>query len=165
MRILIIEDCEFMAEAMKLALSEQGHSVDWIIGVRNFAPFTGINAEKQDVAADPSQYDIALCDGELFGDNEGPAIVEALVANNVPCLGMSSTRELNNKMVENGAGAGFLKVCLFAAIVEQTVNIMEAARQPSQQVIQQVTQFEQRIREDKELRRKLDERVAKFMPH
>lgn len=164
MRILIIEDCEFMAEAMNVALREQGHNVDWIIGVRNFAPFTGINAEKQDVAIDPSQYDIALCDGELFGEFEGPAIVEALVTNNVPCLGMSSTHDLNNKMVENGAGAAFLKVCLFAAIVEQTVN-METARQPSQQVIQQVTQFEKRIREDKDLRRKLDQLVAKHMAH
>jgi hypothetical protein len=164
MRILIIEDADFMALGLQEALSEQGHQVDWIIGVRSFEPFIGISNKKQNTAMDPSVYDIILCDGQLFGPNEGPAIVEQLAARGVTCVGISSTSELNKEMVTAGAVAGFIKVCAFAAIVEKILP-MEAVAQMSPELIDSVHAFEQRIREDKELRRKLDGIITKFLAH
>lgn len=162
MRILIIEDYGPIARAMQAALREQGHDVDWITGVRSFEPFVGIDAEKQDIAVTPTTYDLVMCDGELFGKNHGPAVVKQLVSLGVVCVGISSQHPMNNEMVALGAVAGLLKPCAFAAIADQTVN-MEAWRQPSQQTLDAFAAMEQRIRDDRDLRKKLDSLLMAFM--
>lgn len=162
MRILIIEDFEPIALAMQSALSDQGHDVDWIIGVRSFEPFFGIDSRKQNIPLNPSSYDLVLSDGDLFGPNNGIAIVEQLVASGVVCVGMSSQPTFNEKMTGAGAVAGFLKVSAFAAIIEQTVN-MQAWQQPSQQTLDAIKAYDNRLREDADLRRKLDALVMANM--
>jgi DNA-binding response OmpR family regulator len=155
MRILIIEDFEPIAQAMQTALRDQGHDVDWIIGVRSFEPFLGIDSTKQNTPVDQLSYDLVISDGDLFGPNQGPAIVQQLVSQGVACVGISSQPDFNDKMTGFGAVAGFLKATAFAAIVERTVD-MQAWRQPSQQTLDAVKAFDQRLRDDRDLRRKLD---------
>ncbi len=155
MRILIIEDFEPIALAMQSALRQQGYDVDWIIGVRSFEPFLGIDSKKQNIAMDPSSYDLVFSDGDLFGPNNGIAIVEQLASRGVSCVGISSQPDFNDKMVSNGAIAGYLKAAAFAAFVEEAAD-MQGVRQRSQQALDSIAAFDQRVREDKDLRRKLD---------
>lgn len=164
MKVLIIEDAEFMALAIKDALSAQGHEVDWVIGVRSFSPFLGIGEQKQNIELDPTAYDVVLCDGQLPGANQGPDIVANLAARGVKCIGMSSDWDLNNKMVQSGAAAASLKVCIFAAIAEAVLT-MEIVQQPQalSDVIPSVNAFAERIRADQTLRRKLDSLIEKHM--
>lgn len=162
MKVLIIEDAKFMALGFKDSLTEQGHDVDWIIGVRSFAPFVGIDGSERDVAMDPTIYDVVLCDGQTFGPNEGPAIVLDLAGRGVTCVGISSTPDYNNEMVRNGATMGLMKVCAFAAVVENVLK-MEQCRQPSPELPAQVQAFEHTIRSDQTLRRKLDGIIQKHM--
>jgi hypothetical protein len=162
MKILIIEDADFMARGFMAALSEQGHQVDWLVGARSLQPFVGIDNDKQDVQLDPANYDVVFCDGELIGPNMGPAVVRELVSRGICCIGISSTPDLNKQMTDNGAVAAFLKVSAFAAVVEKVLT-MESARQPSPALCDAVNAFDQRIREDKDLRRKLDGIIQSFL--
>lgn len=162
MKVLIVEDAEFIAKGIRDALSAQGNEVDWIIGVRSFQPFLGINESKQDIPMDPSSYDVVLCDGQTFGPNEGPAIVQHLASIGITCVGISSTPDYNQAMVQNGAVMGFLKVVAFAAIVEDVLT-MQSVRAPSPDLVEQVNAFEPRLRADRDLRRKLDAIIEPYM--
>jgi hypothetical protein len=162
MRILIIEDFEPIALAMQSALRQQGHDVDWVIGVRSLEPFVGIDSKKQNIALTPSSYDLVISDGDLYGPNQGPTIVQQLVSQDVVCVGISSQPDFNEKMTGFGAVAAFLKASAFAAIVEKTVD-MQCWRQPSQSTLNAITAYDERLRADRDLRRKLDELVMANM--
>jgi hypothetical protein len=164
MKVLIIEDADFMALAMQSALEQQGHQVDWICGVHTFEPFVGIDKNEQPMSnsLDVSSYDVVFCDGQLFGQHQGPAVVEVLAARNIACVGISSEHKLNNEMCANGATFGALKTYIFAAMVENELPV-ESCRQPSAELIAAVNGFEQRFRDDESLRRKLDDKLRAHM--
>jgi len=167
MRILIVEDAACIALPMQATLSQQGHQVDWISGVRSFEPFIGITEDKQDVkhdvpVNDASGYDLALVDGQLLGKIEGPAVVSFLSSKGVTCVAISSKHDFNADMVRNGAAVGFIKHALFAALMLDGIT-GEDIRQPSLQLCERINAFEQRIQDDKELRSKLDQILMSYL--
>ena len=167
MRILIVEDAACMALPMQTTLSQQGHQVDWISGVRTFTPFIGITEDKQEVrhdipVNDVSGYDLALVDGQLLGKIEGPAIVSFLSSRGVTCVAISSKHDFNADMVRSGATAGFIKQCLFAALMLDGITA-EDIRQPSLELGERINAYDQCIKDDKALRSKLDEIFMSYL--
>lgn len=146
MRILIVEDAEFMGKSLQALLLSQGHQVQWIVGVQSLdgGRFVGLTAEKQPVEIDPSSFQVAFVDGQVWGIADetiegkkpgdlycadiGPNVVKALVAYGVCCAGIGSVPELNNIMLENGAKVAHNKGAMFVALVN---DLLSAEQIPS----------------------------------
>ena len=83
MKILLVEDCRFMARAIKQLLENEDHQVQWIVGVRHRADdqsmqIVGLDQDgHSQVSISPQDYDLAIVDGQLEGDLEGPQVVQA----------------------------------------------------------------------------------------
>ncbi len=146
MRILIVEDVEFMGQSLEALLLSQGHQVQWIVGVQSLAGgrLVGLTADKQPCEVDSSSFQVALIDGQIWGvadettegkkpgdlycANLGPDVVKVLVAHGVCCAGISSELKLNNMMLENGAKVAHNKGAMFVALVN---DLLTAEQIPS----------------------------------
>lgn len=156
MKVLIIEDFEPIALGMQKIFTDRGHQCDCIIGVRSFQPFIGVALDKQDIAIDPSEYDVVLCDFELVGKIRGPAIVHDLTARGIPCVAMSSVDSCNDEMVANGALMGFFKLTVLAALIEGDLTA-EGCRTGTPDVIATVSAYHRdRLLADLDLRGKIE---------
>lgn len=165
MKVLIIEDAVSMALALRDEFVQAGHEVDIIIGVRGFSPFVGIDIDEVDQPPmDVTQYDLALVDGDTFGkaNPKGPTIVPQLVASGVPCFGISGDTKMNDEMVAAGAIAGAHKIGVYVALVEGILQADQFLTPPAD-VAATADSLWERVRNDKDLRRKLDEKFAKYL--
>ena len=162
MRILLVEDCDFMAKAIKAALESNGHQVTWVIGFETNQPLLAIDSDHQPQAINARDFDIAFVDGQLEGKFEGPAIVEALSSRHIKCAGISSTNDLNDLMLAAGATMAMLKVTALGAIVENVLT-PDFVQRPPRGIHVALESFGAHIRNNKELRYKLDQLVKPYM--
>lgn len=136
MKILLVEDCRFMAKAIKQLLENEDHQVQWIVGVRNRADdqsmqIVGLDQDGQSqVSISPLDYDLAIVDGQLEGDLEGPQVVQSLRLANVKLaiLAISTEEKLNADMVQNGAVFSLRKPCFFTALHSGVLNVRQVRR-------------------------------------
>ena len=162
MRILIVEDCDFMAKAIKAALESNGHQVTWVVGFQSVQPLVAIRSNMQPQPLNARNFDVAFVDGQLEGKLEGPAVVLELTSKHVKCVGISSTVELNAAMLTSGATLAIQKVTSLAAVASDLLT-PELVAHPTEGLQLELTALTDRIRQDKEMRGRLDELVKPFM--
>ena len=104
MRILIVEDADFVAFTFKEFL--QGHDVTCVRSFRSLDPLIAVSGDGLHLL-DEEKFDLAFVDGSCGTDFEGPAIVKALVSRGIACVGMSTDSDLNAEM--QAAGAKFAR--------------------------------------------------------
>ena len=136
MKILLVEDCRFMARAIKQLLENEDHQVQWIVGLRHRADnqcheIVGLNQDGQSqVSISPLDYDLAIVDGQLEGDLDGPQVVQCLrLANGkLPILAISTEEKLNADMMQHGAAFSLRKPCFFTALHSGVLKVRQVRR-------------------------------------
>lgn len=127
MKILVVEDTAYMAKAVIGLLENLGHEVDWVIGFNDPEALVCLNPEGEEVTLVASDYDLVFMDGDLEGHAEGKDLVPTFAEAGVPCVGTSSTVDMNEDMVKAGAVGYALKVTFFLALVHNRVSPEEFA--------------------------------------
>jgi CheY-like chemotaxis protein len=122
--ILVIEDWQPIAKAIKALLEAAGHNVTWLVGATAHQItdggiiLTGLTAKGQTEQVDCRQFQIAFVDGQLEGNIQGPALVAMLVQSGVACCGMSTQTDMNKEMLALGATMAFKKPVILAGLLD-----------------------------------------------
>jgi len=167
--ILVIEDWQPIAQAIKALLEDAGHQVTWLVGASSHqltdggVILSGLTADGQTVEVDCRQYQAAFVDGQVEGTLQGPALVELLVASKVPCCGMSTDSKLNVEMTALGAKLAAKKPVVLAALVSRRISAESVAR-PTRSQATMLSNLEGRFMsaEFQDLRHECDARVTAF---
>lgn len=142
MNVLLIEDSAAFAIPIQQELASRGHNSTWIVGAQRLESgcIVGIlpdpsadplgDAYEGDVSRlveiDPSQYDIALCDGGLCGPvKDGVSFVKYLTALNVPCIAITGGGAGNNCLLDVGAVDGLPKEFVVLALRSNRLNLCD----------------------------------------
>ncbi len=171
MRILVVEDFRAIAKGFSEVLREQGHQVDCVIGFRDINTLQAVDIDDCDVTLTAEAYDFALVDGQLeqFNDQpsnpiQGPAVVARLVRSGVPCFGISTEQDFNDKMVSNGAKSAANKAVSFVIFVHSLITVEQAIANDAQ-TVQRLQECRANITTDayKAMRRNCDKLVQKYL--
>ncbi|MBX9570111.1 MAG: response regulator [Candidatus Obscuribacterales bacterium] len=106
MKVLLIEDAACMYRAFETLLQESGHEVHVCVGCQSLEPLVLTASDGSANALASHSFDVALCDGQLIGSIEGPAIVEQLTRLGIPSFGISTQDSFNQAMQKLGAKGG-----------------------------------------------------------
>lgn len=148
--ILVIEDFQPIAKALKALLEGAGHQVTWLVGANSHqitdggVLLLGLTEGGLTQEIDCRQFQIAFVDGQLEGNIQGPALVELLVQSKVACCGISSQSELNSEMLALGATMAFKKPVVLAALVSEKLSAT-AVLSPTQAVLATLTSLQTRF--------------------
>jgi hypothetical protein len=124
--VLIIEPGRKFGRAFKASLIFSNYSVvDWVIGIASLEPLVGILPNGRRLALDPSAYQVALIDSQPYGRVQGCNIVKTLKGLGITCVGISTERPLNEKLVAFGAKLGVQKHVLLAAMLAKILTLDE----------------------------------------
>jgi hypothetical protein len=123
--VLIIEDTPFMGRALQWTAEEQGTRATWITGVKSLNPFTAMREGGETLPLNLRRFNMALVDGQLPGELQGPNIVGELARNRVFSIGMSSVDSMNAEMIQNGAQIAARKPVVFSALVDGKLNLRQ----------------------------------------
>jgi len=168
--ILVIEDWQPIARAIKALLEESGHQVTWLVGASSHqltdggVILSGLTADGQTVEVDCRQYQTAFVDGQVEGNLQGPALVELLVASKVACCGMSTDSKINDEMTALGATLGAKKPVVLAALVSRRLRA-ESVERPTRTLVTMLGNLQSRLMspEFQDLRHECDARVMSFI--
>jgi len=144
MNVLLIEDSAAFAIPIQQELAKRGHVYTWIVGAQRLenGRIVGIRANPSAdpmgdafdgdvsrlVEIDPTQFDIALCDGGLCGPvNDGVKFVAFLTKLNVPCIAITGGGAGNDRLFEAGAIDGLQKEFVVLALRTGKLNLCESA--------------------------------------
>ncbi|MBS2011189.1 MAG: hypothetical protein JST01_29340 [Cyanobacteria bacterium SZAS TMP-1] len=170
--VLVIEDWQPIARAIKALLEAAGHHVTWLVGANSFQTvattgqtrggviLSGLTADGQTVEVDCRQYQAAFVDGQLEGKIEGPALVELLVASQVACCGMSTQSDMNKQMIALGAKLAAKKPVVFAALLSRRLSA-DSVINPTRTQVTQLSNLETRFMspEFQDLRHEADQQI------
>jgi len=139
MRLLILEDWEPMASAMKELLEARGHDVVTIAGAQTLEPFVGLSPDgRSTLQVDLDTVRLALVDGQLFGKYTGARIVSALSARGIVCVGMSALQCFNDSMIDAGAVLAVNKAILLFAMIDRVFSPSRAVKNPAKEKVRLV---------------------------
>jgi hypothetical protein len=144
MNVLLIEDSNAFAIPIQQELAQCGHSCTWIVGAQRLenGRIVGIRANPSAdpmgddfdgdasrlIEIDPTQFDIALCDGELCKPvSQGSKFVQFLTAMHVPCIAITGGGTGNKLLKEAGAIDGLQKEFVVLALRSGTLNLQQCA--------------------------------------
>ncbi len=115
--VLLIEDWAECGRMFKILLEMKGHKVTWVVGAKQAAAenLHAVLESGDEVNIQPSDFQVALVDGNLRGDLDGWDIVPALAKAGVISIAISSGVDQNAKMIKAGAR---LSVCKEYLIME-----------------------------------------------
>lgn len=160
MKVLVIEDATCMARAFEKLLQESGHQVQLCIGCQSLEPLILKALDGRPIALDSSSFDAVLCDGQLIGSIEGPAIVAELTRLKIPCFGISTIESYNQAMRAAGARGGMNKaialLLVMAGILTPELVSAETLVALEQSKIDECLK-------NKELRAQADTLIMRFM--
>jgi hypothetical protein len=145
MNVLLIEDSAAFAGPIQQELAARGHDFTWIVGAQRLenGRIVGILANPSadpmgdawdgDIARlidiDPTQFDIALCDGGLCGPvNDGVDLVGFLSALSVPCIAITGGGAGNRRLLDAGAIDGLPKEFVVLALRSGELNFRKIIR-------------------------------------
>lgn len=122
--VLLIEDTPGMGRAFKEVLTNNGHEVTWVTGIKSLKPFTGVTVDGAEVALCNTRLKIALVDGNL-GKNHatGAELIRTLTDNKFVSIGTSTVDKLNAEMLERGAMMVARKPMLYAGIMGRHIDL------------------------------------------
>ena len=135
--VLIVEDFQPMAKALKALLEGSGHQVTCVAGAQSYQVtdggviLVGLTEGGQTEEVDCRQFQIAFVDGQLEGNMQGPAFVALLVQSKVACCGTSCQTDLNSEMLAQGATIAAKKPVVFCALLSQRLSA-DAVLAPTQ---------------------------------
>lgn len=122
MKVLVVEDTAYMAKAVIGLIEKLGHEVVWVIGFKDPETPVCIDPDGAEVTLYAKDFDLVFMDGDLEDHAEGKDLVPVFAKAGVPCVGTSSTVDMNEAMVEAGAVGYALKVTFFLALVHNCVS-------------------------------------------
>ncbi|MBY0359615.1 MAG: hypothetical protein K2W82_16540 [Candidatus Obscuribacterales bacterium] len=162
MKVLVIEDTSFMAKTFAQLLQEQGHEVTIVIGFKRLSPMViAIDTKKQPLPIDLAEFDLALCDGELYGEIGGPAAVEVLARAGVACFGTSTNPDMNDSMLTKGAILAFLKTAVVCGLLDGTF-VAAQLKQDAPRLLADKQAVQARLCSDKGLMARGDALLSQF---
>jgi hypothetical protein len=121
MKILIFEEGGFTTQVLTRLLVERGHEVTALKGVLPTAAWLGIDQEMQVVAFEPSQYDLAFIDQNIYRTVPFTELVTAL-SQCVPCIGLSTFQPTDAVFKQHGAKLALMKSAVFAGLYSNRID-------------------------------------------
>lgn len=129
--VLLIEDTRAMGAVLRDALSENGHKVTWVTGIKSLNPLTGIKAEGGELVLNKG-FKVALVDGDLGKASlSGPEIVGTLRDRRIMSIGTSSVESFNTAMKSNGAAIVGNKATIYTSILGGKLDLQKALKAPA----------------------------------
>lgn len=145
MNVLLIEDSAAFAVPIQQELTARGHDSTWIVGAQRLenGRIIGILANPSAdpmgdafdgdvsrlVEIDPTEFDIALCDGGLCGPvDDGVQFVQFLTALQIPCIAITGGGAGNKRLTEAGAVDGLPKEFVVLALRSGKLNLYQSLR-------------------------------------
>ncbi|HEY9759950.1 MAG TPA: hypothetical protein V6C97_32620 [Oculatellaceae cyanobacterium] len=121
MKILIFEDGGFTTKVLTRLLVARDHKVTALKGVMPSVALIGINQEMQTVAFEPSDFDLAFIDQNIYRTVGFTELVAAL-SRSIPCIGLSTMPETNLVFKQNGAKLALTKATIFAGLYSDRID-------------------------------------------
>jgi hypothetical protein len=149
-KILVIEDWQPIAKAIKALLEAAGHQVTWLVGAASHQTtnggviLSGLTAKGQIETVDCREFQIAFVDGQLEGNIQGPALVELLTQSGVACCGMSTQSDMNKEMLALGATMAFKKPVILAGLLGAKMTA-DSVLHPTQSQVSKLSFLEARF--------------------
>lgn len=129
--VLLIEDTVPMGKAYAEALTANGHKVTWVTNIKSLNPLVGTTPAGGELAINTNRLKVAFVDGDLGkGVLTGPEIVGTLRSKNIFSIGTSTTADLNQAMLANGAEIASNKAAVFASLVGKRLDVRTAMKSP-----------------------------------
>jgi CheY-like chemotaxis protein len=148
--ILVIEDSQPFAKAIKALLEGAGHQVTWLTGANSYqitdggVILVGLTGEGKTQDIDCRQYQVAFVDGQLEGNIQGPALVKLLVQSKVACCGMSTQSDMNEEMLTFGATMAYKKPVVVAGLICAKLSV-SAVLSPTRSELSRLAFLEKRF--------------------